>query len=339
MGYTFYARGDSSTANNSSINSQNTSQVPVTELTFEPATGGDITLDYNNGLSDPDTVMFVNGVQTTFTVEFTGELPFTNKFRNVNGEDLRGEPVIVITDDATGQRYYFFTDRQVSFATMNAFPNGSVPVGNVDEMPPPTPICFATGTPIETPEGPVPVEDLRPGDLVRSDAGALPLLWTGASHVTAADMARAPMLRAVRIGAGALAAGCPSRPVTVSANHRICLEGWGSARALRGAPPRVLVAAKHLAGRPGIDWIAPAAGVTLHHLLLSSHRLVIAAGLRSESFSCGPEGMRMLSPADRAAVEAADFRTARPGLPALPRVLTRLEALALPGPGALAAMD
>lgn len=335
MGDTFYARGDSSTANNNAVNAQGTATVPVTELRFEATAGGNFSWDYNGGNSDPDTIMYVNGQPTTFTVEFTGEVPFQNKFRNVNGEDLRGEEVIVITDDTTGQRYFFFTSGDVGEATMAAFPNGSVPLNNVDNSPPPKPVCFATGTPIETPEGPVAVEAVRPGYLVRTDAGPMPVLWTGASHVSADDLALSPNLAAVRIGAGALGPGCPSRPVTVSAHHRIMLEGWGSAAAAAGAPARVLVAARHLAGRPGIERVAPREGVTFHHLLLASHRLLIAAGMRSESFSCGAHAMAMLPPADRRAVEAADFLPSRPGLPALPRVLTRLEALALPGPGAL----
>lgn len=66
----FWARGDNSTANNASINSLNTSQFPVTELTFVAVPGasepddpyGDIILDPNNGGVDPDTQVIINGI-------------------------------------------------------------------------------------------------------------------------------------------------------------------------------------------------------------------------------------------------------------------------------------
>lgn len=67
----FYARGDSSTANNASLNVANANAIPVTELVFDRTDGGDLVLDYNNGQPDPDTVVYVNGVEMTFTVEFS----------------------------------------------------------------------------------------------------------------------------------------------------------------------------------------------------------------------------------------------------------------------------
>ena len=81
----FWARGDNSTANNASINSLNTSQFRVTELTFVAVPGasepddpyGDIILDPNNGGVDPDTQVIINGIQMDFTVEFSGRLPIT----------------------------------------------------------------------------------------------------------------------------------------------------------------------------------------------------------------------------------------------------------------------
>ena len=136
MSFLFYARGDSSSANNASVNSQGTKTTPTTELVFDldPAAGanGDYILEYNGGASDPDTLMYVDGVATTFTVEFSGSLPVSNKLSNVNGFDLRGEAIVVVTDDTTGQRYYMLTNSDTLFssdaemyATMDAMPNGS----------------------------------------------------------------------------------------------------------------------------------------------------------------------------------------------------------------------
>ncbi len=294
---TVYARGDSATANNGAINSQNPNTVPVTELRFEATDGGDILLDYNGGLSDPDTVLYVNGVQTTFTVEFTGTMPNTKKFSDINGEDLRGEPVVVITDDDTGQRYYFFTDRIVSADTMAALPNGSIRLDAVDEMPPPVAICFAADTLVDTPAGPRVIGTIVPGDIVLTDRGPQPVRWIGKRTVSGAELAATPTLRPVRIAAGALSAGCPSADIVVSANHRIYLSGWAVELAI--GRPGALVAAKHLAGRPGITQICPPDGITYVHLLFDSHSLVTTSGLVSESFAPGPVGLATLSPSAR----------------------------------------
>ena len=97
-----WARGDNSTANNASINSLNTSQVPVTELTFVAVPGasapndpyGDILLDPNNGSVDPDTQVIINGVQMDFTVEFSGNLPMSKKFTDLAVGD---KEVVVIS--------------------------------------------------------------------------------------------------------------------------------------------------------------------------------------------------------------------------------------------------
>ena len=99
MMMTFYARGDNSSANNAAPNALGTNNVASTELEFTSAPGGDFVLEYNGGASDPDTVVLVDGVEMTFTVEFSGTLPTTNKLSNVNGEDLRGEEILVITTE------------------------------------------------------------------------------------------------------------------------------------------------------------------------------------------------------------------------------------------------
>jgi len=64
-------------------------------------------------------------------------------------------------------------------------------------------VCFLAGTMIETPSGEVPVETLRPGDMVLTrDHGALPLVWTHATRVTPGHLDLAPNKRPVRIEAG-----------------------------------------------------------------------------------------------------------------------------------------
>lgn len=189
----FYARGDSSSANNAALNVQGTSTTPVTLLSFSSSSGGDIKLDYNGGLPDPDTTLILNGVSMSFTVEFSGTLPTSNKLANVNGEDLRGKEIVVITTQ-NGQRYFFMTDGS-SAVTMQAFPNGAISIGAVNSTSTVL-ICFVRGTLIATPSGERPIETLRQGDLVLNEEGAsVTIRWIGNRRIERFELARFPRLQ------------------------------------------------------------------------------------------------------------------------------------------------
>lgn len=186
--------------------------------------------------------------------------------------------------------------------------------------------CFATGTLIDTPDGPRAVETLRAGDpVVTRDAGAQPLVWTGHSPVDAARLDLQPNLRPIRIGAGALAPGCPARPLVLSPQHRVLVRSAIAARMFDRR--EVLVAAKHLVGLPGISVLRPARGVGYHHLLFQAHHLIRAEGAWTESLYLGPQAMKGLGPAGRREVMALFPELADAGKPPEParRLLTGRE--------------
>lgn len=307
MSFLFYARGDNSTANNASLNSQGTSTVPTTELVFEmdPAAGadGDYILEYNGGASDPDTLMYVDGVATTFTVEFSGFLP-TNKLSNVNGFDLRGEEIVVVTDDTTGQRYYFLANSDTLFAsdaemmaTMDAMPNGALAITGVNSTNPVI-ICFASGTRIDTPDGQVSIEALKVGDLVKTDAGPQEILWIGSRTLSYFELVRQPDLRPIRISANSLEQGRPARDVVLSPNHRVIINDWRLE--LNFGLKRALCAAKHLVDGTAIHSFLPPEGVKYFHILLDSHRTVWSDGLESETLFAGQQSLAAVSKESRA---------------------------------------
>ncbi|MFC0339346.1 Hint domain-containing protein, partial [Paracoccus niistensis] len=158
--------------------------------------------------------------------------------------------------------------------------------------------CFTRGTLIETPRGPVAIEDLRAGDLVLTrDRGAQPLRWTGSSRVDAATLAETPRLRPIRIRAGALGQGAPARDLLVSPQHRILVRSKIAQR-MFGAP-EVLVAAKQLVLLDGIDVAEDLAGVEYFHLLFDRHEVVISNGAETESLYTGPQALRSVGPAAR----------------------------------------
>jgi hypothetical protein len=296
----FYARTDSNTANNASLNVVNTGQAPTTLLTFTSGSGCDLKLDITaGGGTDPDTWVIINGQQLSFTVVFTGTLPQVNKLANVAGRDLRGAEVVVIS--VGGTRYFFLKDGSGSLTAMNAFPNGAL---TIDGLSTSTPVllCFGAGTRIETDRGPRPVETLRPGDrLVLAGGGTGVLRWVGHRRLSAADLMLHPRLRPVVIAAHAFGPGRPARDLTVSPQHRILVEGW-QAELLFGAA-QVLVPALHLPAP-----LARRADVTgpvdYYHLFLDDHAILLSEGLPSESFQPAARGMSDMDADLRAELEA-----------------------------------
>jgi hypothetical protein len=280
---TFYARGDSSTANNAALNVQNVSTTATTTLVFQSGATGDIKLDYNGGNPDPNTTLLVNGVATNFTVEFSGNLPTTNKLSNVNGEDLRGKEIVVITVTG-GQRYFFLTDGS-SLATMDDFPNGAHAITSVNTTTT-VMICFLRGTLIRTPNGDVPIEKLAIGDLVSTaDGDPSAIRWISSNKCSATDLLLRPALRPVCIPQSALAPGCPYRDLWVSPLHRMVLDGF-EVEFLFGEP-EVLVTARDFPTSMLPPGKQPAQTAEYFHILLDRHEIVFANGARAESLFPG----------------------------------------------------
>jgi hypothetical protein len=296
---TFYARGDSGPANNAALNAQGTTTTPTTELVFSSGDTGDIELDYNSGSFDPDTTVFVDGVEMQFTVEFSGTLPYTQRLSNVNGQDLQGEEIVVITTE-DGQRYFFLTSGNGDYTTMDAFPNGAHAIENISSTGPVL-ICFGRGTRITTPRGDIPVERLSVGDLVLTQDGrAVPIRWIGKKYLSPLQLSLFPSLRPVTIPSDQFAPGVPNRPLTLSPQHRISFGGW-QAELLFGEE-EVLFAAKFLQDKAAD--LVPADGVEYYHLLFDQHEIILANGLPSESFQPGTLGLNSLSADDAAEIDA-----------------------------------
>lgn len=145
-------------------------------------------------------------------------------------------------------------------------------------------ICFASGTRLRTPTGPRLIDALRPGDPVWTIGDpARPVRWISSRRVPAAG-ALAP----IRFAPGAIG---NENALMVSPQHRIARDGAGI-ELLFGAP-RVLVAAKHLLGRPGVSQ-PRMDSITYVHVMFDAHCLVEAEGVLSESFFAGPQAVAAL---------------------------------------------
>ncbi len=142
--------------------------------------------------------------------------------------------------------------------------------------------CFAEGTLIAVADGAVPVETLRPGDLVATVHGGpllQPLVWVGRLHIELARHPRPARAAPVLIRAGALGHGVPFRDLRVSPDHALFLRG-------RLVPARLLV------NGGSIVQELRRSTVTYHHIGLDGHGLVISEGAVSETYV--DEGSRHL---------------------------------------------
>jgi hypothetical protein len=249
-----------------------------------------------------DTVVLDDGFGSDIVTDFDMTLVSGRTVDQLNVADLTnatGAPVtwrdVVVTDtvgNGSGDAILTFpggeriTLQGVSPAQVNSM-QGMAAIG----IP-----CFVGGTQILTPLGLRPVEGLRMGDLVSTDALPLPILWAGARQLGLADLHQTPALRPVHFDAGAVG---NNRPLRLSPQHAVRLAGAD------GAP--VLVRAKHLAeaGVPGVRIAKGVRSVRYHHLLLVCHAIVFADGATVESMYPGRMALAAFSPAARLAIAAA----------------------------------
>lgn len=149
-------------------------------------------------------------------------------------------------------------------------------------------VCFAEGTRIDTPSGPVAVQNLTVGDVVCSfDNGPQAIRWIGSRAVTATSS-----MRPVRIRAGALGSGLPFRDLHVSQQHRV-LTCSRIAKRMFGQS-QVLIAAKKLVGLPGIALAYDQPMITYWHILCNRHEIVLADGAPAETLFAGKEASSAL---------------------------------------------
>ncbi|WP_223634125.1 Hint domain-containing protein [Rhodobacter sp. TJ_12] len=252
--------------------------------------------DTMTGGAGADTYTFADGDGADFIADFdlsyAGSL--TTDQLDVSGlQDFSANPVttwdVSVTQDGSGNAVLGFPDgTTVTLLGITKDSVDSAPVLHAMGIP-----CLVAGSRVATPRGPVPVERLKPGDLVNTRAGPpLPVIWAGSRHVSPKMMHDDPNLLPVEIAAGRLG---NAQPVRLSALHGVFVPegaagalaraghlaacGWGGARRMRGA-------------------VRHDEGVTYHHLFLPHHALIAVEGLWVESFWPGVQGLRSL---DRAA--------------------------------------
>ena len=132
-------------------------------------------------------------------------------------------------------------------------------------------ICFCAGTLIATPDGDVPVERLSVGDRVLTLCGeARPIVWIGTGRVMVARGRRSAATPVI-VRKGALAENVPHHDLHVTKGHSLYLDD-------------VLIPVEFLVNHRTILWDDWAQEVTIYHVEVATHDVLLANGAPAESY-------------------------------------------------------
>jgi hypothetical protein len=132
-------------------------------------------------------------------------------------------------------------------------------------------VCFLAGTLIATPTGELPVEQLAVGNMAMTLGGqARRIVWIGVGHVLA-TRGRRNAATPVIVRKGALANNVPHRDLLVTKGHSLYIDD-------------VLIPVEFLINHRSILWDDRAQEVTLYHVELETHDVLLANGAPAESY-------------------------------------------------------
>lgn len=181
---------------------------------------------------------------------------------------LNADGTLTVLSDGDVETAYF------TYTVDNGLGQTDTAIVQVEQLP-----CFTAGTLIDTPDGPRPVEDLRPGDLVLTlDQGAQPVRWAGSREIEARGNFAPICIEAGSYGA--------TEDVRLSPQHRVLVRDvWAD---LLFGEAEVLIKAKDLVNHNTVRREESDAPVTYVHLLFDEHQILSSHGLQSESYLPGP---------------------------------------------------
>jgi hypothetical protein len=151
-------------------------------------------------------------------------------------------------------------------------PDQTFTFGTTGPFPTFTALCFLTGAGIATPTGETAVESLAVGDLVLTASGvARPIVWIGKGKVLT-ERGQRNAATPVILRRGALGDNMPHRDLRVTKGHSFYLDG-------------VLIPAEFLVNHRSILWDDHSPReVTLYHIELATHDVLLANGAPAESY-------------------------------------------------------
>ena len=155
-------------------------------------------------------------------------------------------------------------------------------------------VCFTSGTHIKTDQGEGLINDLQVGsEVLNFDSERISIRWIATRKYDKARLSKNPKLYPVRISAGSLGNGLPTRDLLVSRQHRMLVQSKIAERMF--GETEVLIPAIRLTDFPGIYVDESVDEVEYIHLLFNDHEVIFAEGAPSESLFTGPQALKALS--------------------------------------------
>jgi autotransporter-associated beta strand protein/VCBS repeat-containing protein len=225
----------------------------VTVIPSNPANG---TLSDPNQASDGGSIVdgfyTLSGSPTAVTTGLDA-LVFTPTPHQVDaGQTVTTGFTLSVTDNAGGAA----SDHSVSVTTTDT--SGGT-------------LCFCKGTLIRTPTGDVPVEFLTVGATVRTWSGGIrPITWIGHGMVHTTRYRRTAATPVI-VRKSALAPNVPAQDLHVTKGHALFVDD-------------VLIPVEFLVNHRTILWDDAAQDVSLYHVELDAHDVMIANGAPAESY-------------------------------------------------------
>jgi len=170
----------------------------------------------------------------------------------------------------------------------------SAEIDDFQRIAPATPVfeeafsAFARGTIFETDRGPVPVEDILPGDRLRTSNGShRTLRWKGSCMLVAnAPQAASSMDHLIRVASESMGYNRPAVDCVFGPSARLFHVGSGI-RELTGADGAFVPLSDFVDG-VNIVQVRPATAVQVFHLGFIEQERLIASGIEVESYHPGP---------------------------------------------------
>lgn len=148
-------------------------------------------------------------------------------------------------------------------------------------------VCgIARGTLIATPQGPLAIEDMLPGDMVNSSEGPQRVLWIGSTTIVPGQTGGSGVLNGlIRVTADALGRGRPAGDLVLGPGAAV-LHNPPQFRAANGKGHVLTPLADFIDGL-SVFRVTPPSAVKVYHLMLARHAVVEAGGLEIESYHPG----------------------------------------------------
>lgn len=146
--------------------------------------------------------------------------------------------------------------------------------------------AFARGTLIETVRGPVAIEDLVPGDYVRTTAGTAPITWIGSTtYVPGHDDDSTTLTRMTRITADSFGMGQPQMDLLLGPAARMVIR-HPRLDALLGKDCVLAPVKDYVDGDRFVE-VTPMGTVQLYHLMVQGHTTLRIGGIEMETYHPG----------------------------------------------------